>query len=244
MLLAIDTSTRYASVGLADDSRVVASRTWYSTINHTAELMPAVAQILDSHGLSVRDLDAVAVALGPGGFSALRVGVSAAKGLALAARKPIVGVGTLDLEAYPYLDTGMPVCALLEAGRQECATALFAADGVRVREDRVSAAAELLEEILDQGPGQTIFCGEGVSAWRDQVSEKLGGNAVIIQPVAASRVWALAAIGRAKLAAGEAGDLTTLQPEYLRMPSIGVPKQRDRVPQGGRPTQEAPSRPR
>ena len=97
MLLALDTSTRYASVALADEDRVVASRTWLSTANHTAELMPAVAHLMESRGLTAGQLDGVAVALGPGGFSALRVGISAAKGLALVARKPIVGVGTLDL---------------------------------------------------------------------------------------------------------------------------------------------------
>ena len=121
MLLALDTSTRYASVTLADDDRVIASRTWYSKINHTAELMPAVVQVLESRGLITGQLSGVAVALGPGGFSALRVGISAAKGLALVAKIPIVGVGTLDLEAYAYLESGYPVCALLEAGREECA---------------------------------------------------------------------------------------------------------------------------
>ena len=57
-------------------------------------------------------------------------------------------------------------------------------------------------------------------------------KAQIVEPVPAARVWALAAIAREKLAAGDTSDITTLQPEYLRMPSIGVPKRRDRVPQG------------
>ena len=231
MLLALDTSTRYASVALADEDRVVASRTWHSTVNHTAELMPAVAHLLESRGMTAAELDAVAVALGPGGFSALRVGISVAKGLALVARIPILGVGTLDLEAHPYLKSGIPVCALLEAGRQECATALFGPDGIRLREDRVCTAEELLAEIT----GAAIFCGEGVTSWQDQIAGACGTRAQVVQPVPAARVWALATIGQEKLAAGETGDITTLQPEYLRMPSIGAPKQRDRVPQGGRP---------
>ncbi len=231
MLLALDTSTRYASVALADEDRVVASRTWHSTSNHTAELMPTVAQLLENRGLTAAELDGVAVALGPGGFSALRVGISVAKGLALVAKKPIVGVGTLDLEAHPYLGSGIPVCALLEAGRQECATALFGPGRIRLREDRVCTAEELLAEIT----GPAIFCGEGVTAWQDQIAGAWGAEAQIVRPVPAARVWALAAIGRERLADGETSDITTLQPEYLRMPSIGAPKQRDRVPQGGRP---------
>ena len=120
MLLAIDTSTRYAGVALADDQRVIAARTWYSTANHTTELMPAVAQLLQGRATAVQDLEGVAVALGPGGFSALRVGVSVAKGLAAAGGLKIVGVGSLDLEAFPYAGSGLPVCSLwrLDEGRR------------------------------------------------------------------------------------------------------------------------------
>ena len=239
MLLALDTSTRYASVALADGDRVVASHTWHSTYNHTTELMPAVAQLLESRGLTVAQLDGVAVALGPGGFSALRVGISAAKGLALVASKPIIGVGTLDLEAHPYLESGVAVCALIEAGRQECATALYGPDGARLREDRVCTADDLLTEIAGMGAGEgfgpVLFCGEGAAPWRDQIAAALGAQAQVVHAVPSARGWALAVIGRRKLAAGEAGDLETMQPEYLRMPSIGAPKQRDRVAQGGRP---------
>ena len=230
MLLAIDTSTRYAGVALVNEDRVVASHAWHSTYNHTAELMPAVVNILEHGGLTAVELDGVAVALGPGGFSALRVGISAAKGLALVAKKPIIGVGTLDLEAYPYLRSGVQVCALIEAGREECATALFGPDGVRLREDRVCAVDELLAEVK----GRVMYCGEGVTAWQEQIAGAMGTDAQIIRPAPAARVWALAVSGQEKLAAGDIDDLTTLQPEYLRMPSIGVRKQRDRLPQGRR----------
>ena len=234
MLLALDTSTRYASVALADEDRVVTSRTWHSPFNHTSELMPAVAQIMESRGLSVGQLDGVAVALGPGGFSALRVGISAAKGLALIAKKPIVGVGTLELEAHAYLKSGIPVCALLEAGREECATALYGPDGIRLREDRVCTAEDLMAEITEKTSGPLIFCGEGVTGWKEAIAESLGDKAHMIRPVPAARIWALVVIAREKLLSGETDDLTTLQPEYLRMPSIGVPKQRSRVAQPGR----------
>jgi len=239
MLLAIDTSTRYAGVALANDDRVIASHAWHSTYNHTAELMPAVVSILEHGGLTAADLDGIAVALGPGGFSALRVGISVAKGLSLVTKKPIVGVGTLDLDAYPYLKSGVQVCALIETGREECATALFGRDGIRIREDQVCTADDLAVEVK----GPAIFCGEGVTAWQDQIAEALGADAQIVRSVPAVRVWALAVIGQEKLTAGEADDLTTLQPEYLRMPSIGVRKQRDRLPQGRRPIPKPVRRP-
>ncbi len=234
MLLALDTSTRYAGVALVNEDRVVASHAWHSVYNHTSELMPSVVNILERGGLTAAGLDGVAVALGPGGFSALRVGISAAKGLALVAKKPIIGVGTLDLEAYPYLDSGVRVCALLEAGREECATALFDGNGIRTREDRVCTSGELLAEVAEEVDGPVIFCGEGVVPWREEIAGALGVRAQIVRSTPAARVWALAEIGQSRLIAGETNDLTTLQPEYLRMPSIGVPKQRGRVPQPGR----------
>ena len=228
MLLAIDTSTRNAGVALAREGQVVASRSWRSAVNHTSELMPAVAHLLEGARLSAIDLDGIAVALGPGGFSALRVGMSVAKGLALASGKPLVGIGTLDAEAQPYLQSGLRVCALLDAGRSEVSSGYFAADGVRLREDRICPPAELLDEV----EGRLLLCGEGTPTHAEVVRERLGDMALVVGHSPATRLWALATLGHLRLAAGETDDLATLQPYYLRMPSIGGPKRRDRVRQG------------
>ena len=227
MLLAIDTSTRFAGVALADGDRVVATRSWYSSVNHTAELMPAVVQLLKSHAVAVKDLEGVAVALGPGGFSALRVGISVGKGLAAAGGIPILGVGSLDVEAFPFSDCGLPVCVFLEAGRGEVASALFRPDGERARDDRVTPPAEALAEIGEP----TVFCGEGIAPWLEEINRVLGSRAVACRPAPAARTGSLAAMARTRLEGGRYDDPATLQPYYLRMPSIGVSKRRDRRPQ-------------
>ena len=241
MLLAIDTSTRSASVALADGPRVVAGRAWYSAVNHSAELMPAVAQILESRGIRALALDAVAVALGPGGFSALRTGVSAAKGLVLAARIPVIGIGSLDLEGYPFRDAGLPVCALLEAGRGEAASALISPEGSRLREDRITGPDELLDEIEAIAGDVTLFCGEGLPPWAEAVKARLGRRAIICHTPPSARAGSLAELAFQRLERGETDSLDLLQPEYLRMPSIGVPKRRDRKPQA---SSRRPPRPR
>ena len=229
MLLAIDTSTRSASVALAEGPSVVAGRSWFSAVNHTTELMPAVVQLLDSRSVRSQELDAVAVALGPGGFSALRTGMSVAKGLAMAARIPIVGVGSLDLEAFSCRESGLLVCALLEAGRSEAASALIAPDGTRQREDRITGFDELIDEIRSTETGKAIlFCGEGMPPWAEGLRAALGEQAVLCHTPASARAGSLAALAFERLDRGEADDLDTLQPHYLRMPSIGVPKRRDR----------------
>jgi len=228
MLLAIDTSTRYAGVALAAEGQLVSLRSWFSSVSHTVELMPAIAESLRSQGLSAGDLSGIAVALGPGGFSALRVGVSVAKGLAMTAGKPLVGVGTLDLEAFPFLESGMPVCALLDAGRQEVASAHYGPDGRRSREDMICPPQALCEAISQP----TVFCGEGMQSWAQTIKDGLGDLAVVLKAAPGSRLSSLLEMGGQKLAAGEADDLATLQPIYLRMPSIGGPKRRDWVRQG------------
>ena len=237
MILAIDTSTRNASVALAEGPGAVAGRSWHSVVNHTTELMPAVAQLLDSRGVHARELEAVAVALGPGGFSALRTGLSVAKGLAIAARIPIIGIGSLDLEAYPCRESGLEVCALLEAGRSEAASALNAPDGTRLREDRITGINELLDEISAMSfdrlrtngrGGPVLFCGEGMPPWAESIRAALGGRAVLCHTPPSARAGSLAALAFERLERGDADDLDALQPHYLRMPSIGVPKRRDR----------------
>ena len=228
MLLAIDTSTRYAGVALAGEGQVVSLSSWFSSINHTAELMPAIAEILRKQGLSAGDLSGIAVALGPGGFSALRVGVSVAKGLAMTAGKPLVGVGTLDLEAVPYLGAGLPVIALLDAGREEVASAHFGPNGQRIREDVICPPQALFEAVSQA----TLFCGEGVQTWAQTIKDGLGALAVVVKPAPGLRLSSLLEMGGKKLASGETDDIATLQPNYLRMPSIGGPKRRDWAPQG------------
>ena len=140
----------------------------------------------------------------------------------------MVGLGTLDLEAYPYLQSGLPVCALLDAGRNEVASALFGPEGLRTREDMVGPVQELVDSIDEP----TLFCGEAVSNWDGLIRERLGRLAVVVGPAPAQRIWALCQLGWKRLDEGQVSDLATLQPTYLRMPTIGGPKRRDRIRQG------------
>ena len=238
MLLAIDTSSRYGGMALADtDGNVVEARLWRTKVNHTAQLMPAVAAALQTHGLQVAHLTGVAVALGPGPFSALRVGVSAAKGLAMAAGLPIVGIDTLALEALPHVTPDGTVSAWLEAGRNEVAAAWFGGDGARRCDDAIAAPESLLRRESDLTPAPILYCGEAAHARRHDIRSPSAGHdpdwpAAVAPWTPADRLWALAGLASRRIRDGDSDDLSTLQPYYLRMPSIGTPKQRDRVAQG------------
>ncbi|MFN8376302.1 MAG: tRNA (adenosine(37)-N6)-threonylcarbamoyltransferase complex dimerization subunit type 1 TsaB [Anaerolineae bacterium] len=118
MLLAIDTATQMMSVALHDGSSVLAEQTWYSGNNHTVMLAPAIQTLLAHNGLKVDALTALAVSIGPGSYSGLRIGVALAKGLAAARKLPLVGVSSLDTLAVgtPYFNGGLVVT--LPAGRE------------------------------------------------------------------------------------------------------------------------------
>lgn len=220
MILAIDTSTRYAGVALWRDGRVAASLSWYSRQNHTVELMPAIAELLRQQRTAMDQVQGIAVALGPGGFSALRVGISAAKGLAMGRALPIVGVSTLECEAWPYQGLGLPVCPLLDMGRGEVAAVCYAQRRGRWRplEEPVIATPEALAQDIRS---RTLFCGEAAPALASALRQRLGAKASVVEGYTpAARLWALAALGAARLERGEADNLTTLQPFYLRRPTI------------------------
>jgi tRNA threonylcarbamoyladenosine biosynthesis protein TsaB len=240
MLLAIDTSSRYGGVAIADPSgMVVEARLWRSQYNHTAQLMPAVASLLETCHAEVSDLAGVGVALGPGPFSALRVGVSAAKGLAMAAGLPIVGIDTLALEAGRHLNTGGATVAWLDAGRHEVAAGWFDVRGRRIRDDELAEPGTLLagDAIF---AGATTYCGEAAYRLADTIGESGAESARAVAPwTPADRLWTLAARTAQCVQHGETDDLDNLQPYYLRMPSIGAPKQRDQVAQG-RPASARP----
>ena len=229
MLLAIDTSTACAGVLLWDDGRPVYSLTWRSAYNHTSRLMPAVRQSLQQADISARELEAVAVALGPGGFSALRVGISAAKGLALPWGTPLVGVGTLETEAYPYAETGSPVCPLLNIGRRDMAWACFQKEsgGWRKTKDEKITPNTDLAKVL---PTDAIICGEGILTAGPLLSDAdLQFDRLMEYPGPSLRLWALARLAAERLERGQVDDPTSLQPFYLRRPSITPPNPPKRV---------------
>ena len=129
MLLAIDTSTSWISLALYDGFSVLYETTWQSQHHHTVELAPAVDELFERTGYKPADLTGVAVATGPGSFTSLRIGLAAAKGLALALKIPLVGVPTLDILAAAQPLDDIPLIAVLHAGRTRLAYVTYLVEG-------------------------------------------------------------------------------------------------------------------
>ena len=117
MLLAIDTATQVMSIALHDGRSLLAEHTWRTANNHTTELAPAVQTMLERCDVGIPRLTALAVSVGPGSYSGLRVGVAMAKGIAGARKLPLVGVSSLDTIAagQPHFQGGLVV--VVQAGR-------------------------------------------------------------------------------------------------------------------------------
>lgn len=215
MQLLIDTSTRYAAVGLAVDGEIIAQTAWLSQQNHSVELIPAIQRLMESRDIEVADLSAVFAARGPGAFSALRVGLSTAKALAITADLPLVSIGTLELELHPYRGLGRPAWAVIDAGRDmlyvgrsEGAPSGAAVEGYEVM---------TLDELSDSIPEGTLLCGEAAGTRREWVRGELKGRVVAAPATLPSRhPGALARLANERLRRGDVDDADMLQPIYIR----------------------------
>ncbi len=119
MLLAIDTATQMMSLALHDGYSLLAEQTWKTSNNHTVELAPTLNAILSRSGVRVDQLEVLAVSIGPGSYSGLRIGVSMAKGMAAVRGLPLVGVSSLDIlaSAQPHYQTGLIAAVQVGRGR-------------------------------------------------------------------------------------------------------------------------------
>ena len=152
------------------------------------------------------------------------MGLSTAKGLSISLGIPLVAVNTLEIEAEPYRSMGMPVCAVLDAGRSEVSAAMYAdEDGQwrNVQEARVLSTEELCSEI----DSTTFFCGEALPLVAEALQASLGDKAVLADQTPPTRSpGTLARMGHERFAKGELADVSTLEPFYLRKPSITEPR--------------------
>jgi tRNA threonylcarbamoyladenosine biosynthesis protein TsaB len=214
MLLAIDTSTQTIGVALYDGVQIVNERVWVSQRFHTVELAPTVSALIDQAGISLDDLKAVAVAIGPGSFTGLRIGMALAKGMALAGRLAIVGIPSLDILAASQPIDDKPLAAILKAGRGRIAVGRYKNYSGEWKADqkiKVMTPRELASGIKSP----TIVCGE-LSEEERRLLKRKRINVILASPAQSLRRPSfLAELGWSRWQKGMSDDPAALAPEYL-----------------------------
>lgn len=213
MLLAMDTSTSQLGLALYDGAQVISEYAWRSSQRHTVELAPAISELLTRSGQTMEGVHAVGVALGPGSFTSLRVGLSLAKGLALSRHIPLIGIPTLDILAVAQPASKLPLAILIQAGRGRYALGWYkkskkgwqASDPARV---------VTLKALMDEIKNPSLVCGELTAEDRRQLEENQ--NVQLASPAqSVRRPAALAELAWGRWQAGEVDDEATLAPIYL-----------------------------
>lgn len=222
-ILGIDTSTPIGSVGLIEGDDFIAEHTLNITQAHSSRLMPAIDQVLKWGDLTVHDLDACAVGIGPGSFTGIRIGVGTAKSLCYAIKKPIIGVSTLEAIAYNLRYINGLICPVLDARRDEVYGAIF--HGGATLERRCEDLCVSMEELLKRAEASTVFVGDGLGRYAEAVRERFGADVILADSTFnVPRGTNVARIGREHLLRGESDDCFGLTPNYIRKGLYGKPE--------------------
>ena len=213
-ILAADTGTRINTVAVWEDGRILAETVVDCHRAHSERLLETTQWVMKEAATALAQLDALAVSIGPGSFTGLRIGVAAWKGLALGAGLPLAGVCSLDALARPFQGLSWPVCAMLPArGDEVYAAALPSEPGAPAM---FGPGAASLDEVLRDAPRGALFTGEGAVMHRDVIEARDPAALFPLRALTVPRASAVAEVGCAIIRAGTDGDPAAVSPLYLR----------------------------
>ncbi len=224
LILNIETATQFCSVGLADQGRILAVRESNEKNIHASKVTVFSEEVCQEAGISMQELDAIAVSMGPGSYTGLRIGVSAAKGFCYALDIPLLAVPTLQsmaLKAAMIYDYGREVlyCPMIDARRMEVYTALFDKDNIELRKTEALIVDETaFDEELKKY--EILYFGDGAEKCREVLDPK--GMKFIEDVNPSADVMAI--ISNNKFIAGTFEDLAYFEPYYLKDFIAGKPR--------------------
>ena len=220
MLLAVDTSTTQVGLALYDGAQVISEYAWRSSQRHTVELAPAISELLTRCGLTMNDVRALGVALGPGSFTSLRVGLALVKGLAMSLHIPLVGIPTLDILAAAQPASKLPLAVAIQAGRSRFALGWYKRSSPADKSSKKGWQAKdqarvvKVEELLKEIESPSILCGEFTSEERQTLAEN--AHVHLASPAQSVRRPAvLAELAWLRWQASDVDEKASLAPIYL-----------------------------
>jgi len=214
MLLAIDTSTDWIGLALYDGTQILCEQTWRSQSYHTTELVPAINDLFARTQVKRSQLTGLGIALGPGSFTGLRIGMSVCKGLALALDLPVAGFPSLDILAAGQPTLRRPMIALLQVGRGRYAWARYVShDSHWQQEGKVQVSSP--REIAATITSPVYVCGEMSAEERRILGRKWKTARLCTASQGLRRPSVLAEMAWQRLQAGQSDDVVALAPIYV-----------------------------
>ena len=219
-ILAVDTSATAASVAVAEENKLIGEFSINTALTHSQTLIPMVDELLKNTGLSVNDIDAVAVNAGPGSFTGVRIGVAAVKGIAFPKNLPCVSVSTHESMAYNMLGNDCIVCSVMDARCSQVYNALFRVKGctvTRMTDDRALSLTDLKNELQNINE-KVVLVGDGAVLCSKFLGEELEN--IMLAPFN-NRIQTASSVAYAafeKINNGETVKADELMPVYLRLP--------------------------
>lgn len=218
-ILGIDSSGLVASAAIADEKNIIAEFTVNNKQTHSQTLLPMIEKVVDMSGIELEQIDAIAIAAGPGSFTGLRIGSATAKGIGLALKKPVVSVPTLEGLAYRVSVFDGIICPIMDARRNQVYTGIYKMDKgnlVCLSEQKAVDIHEIMEE-LEKYDEKVIFLGDGVEVQRETI-EKEFKKEYCFAPIHLSKqsAAAVAVLGDIYFNQGKAEDAAEYKPIYLR----------------------------
>ena len=217
MLLVVDTSTQSVGLGLFDGTEIIGEMVWQTHSHHSVELAPAVNSLLKRCKVPSSSLTALGIALGPGSFTSLRIGLAFVKGFALTLHLPVIGIPTLDIVAAAITpQNGYPLAAILRAGRSRLAVGWYDPENTRWH-SRGEAEVMEFETLAGMFKQPALVCGELDPDQRAALARKKK-NVILASPALSVRRPAyLAELAWERWQAGQADDAVSLAPIYLHV---------------------------
>ena len=211
-ILAVDSSGNVCSAAVLKDEHLLAENYVDNLKTHSETLAPMADECLKSAGLSLRDIDLFACAIGPGSFTGLRIGAGFIKACAHASGNTALGVNTLDALAYNMSGTDELVCPVIDARRGEVYTATYC-QGMRIIDYRAIALAELLKELQGQ---KTVFVGDAALRYAAEIRAAAEHYRIAHAGIALQRAGSVGLMAYQQYQQGARGDAYSLEPFYLR----------------------------
>ncbi len=219
-ILTVDTSATSASVCVAQENKIIGEFSINTSLTHSQTLVPMIEQVAEKTGVSLDNIDAIAVNAGPGSFTGVRIGVAAVKGIAFSRNIPCVSVSTLESMAYNMLDSECIVCAVMDARCSQVYNALFKISNGKVErlvEDRALSLADLKLDLQNYSE-KIILVGDGAEITFNYLENSLQNVFLASVNNRIQKASSIACVAFEKIRRNETMTASELMPVYLRLP--------------------------